>query len=154
MIRQLGADDILDLGSALCCLLADAVDNGASVGFLPPLDPIEALVYWDSVREGILENQRILLAAFEGDELIGTVQLDLSLKANARHRGEVVKLLVHRKARRRGLGTALMRAIEQAAVHSDLSLLVLDTRKGDPSERLYRKLGYVAAGEIPNYAQS
>jgi acetyltransferase len=130
------------------------VHNGASVGFLPPLNPIEALEYWDTVREAIIEGSRIMLAAYSGDELLGSVQLGLEMRANGSHRAEVMKLLVFTKARRRGLGAALMQAAESAARQLGRTLLVLDTRKGDASWQLYQKLGYAIAGEIPGYARS
>lgn len=154
MIRQLSAGEVFEYGPALCELLWDAVAGGASIGFLPPLDPIEALAYWDSVRQAIFDDSRLLIVAFQDDELIAAVQLDLATKPNALHRAEVCKLMVHRKARRRGLAAALMQSAEQAAQSLHRTLLVLDTRKGDPSEALYRKLGYITAGEIPNYARS
>ncbi|MCC6392395.1 MAG: GNAT family N-acetyltransferase [Bryobacterales bacterium] len=154
MIRRMTADDVMENISGLCALLSDAVDSGASIGFLPPLDPIEALAYWDSVRLAVHDGSCILLAAFEGAELAGSVQLDLCMRANGSHRAEVTKLMVHRAARRKGLGTALMAAVEEAARAAGRSLLVLDTRKGDPSEAVYRGTGYQVAGEIPNYARS
>jgi acetyltransferase len=153
-IQAVQPDDFFDQGSQFCELLADAVQDGASVGFLPPLDPIEALEYWDTVREAIIEGSRILLAAYAGEELLGSVQLGLEMRANGSHRAEVMKLLVSTKARRRGLGVALMQAAEAAARQLGRTLLVLDTRKGDPSWQLYQKLGYSIAGEIPGYARS
>jgi GNAT superfamily N-acetyltransferase len=154
MIRRMTADDVMENINGLCTLLSDAVDSGASIGFMPPLDPIEALAYWDSVRLAVHEGSRILLVAFECAELVGSVQLDLCMRANGLHRAEVAKLMVHRTARRKGLGTALMAAVEEAARAEGRSLLVLDTRKGDPSEAVYRGTGYHVAGEIPKYARS
>lgn len=154
MIHTLTPADVAELAEPLCQLLWDAVDSGASVGFLPPLDPVTALAYWDSVQQAIHEGSRVLLVEVEDGELRGSVQLELAGRANAQHRAEVAKLLVHRNARRRGIGTALMQAIETAARERGRTLLVLDTRTGDPSDALYRKLGYIAAGEIPRYARS
>jgi len=153
-IRSVEPDDFFEQGAQFCELLADAVHSGASVGFLPPLNPIEALEYWDSVREAILAGSRILLAAYAEDELVGSVQLSLEMRRNGDHRAEVTKLLVMQKARRRGLGRALMHAVEQTARQIGRTLLVLDTRKGDPSWQLYQQLGYQIAGEIPGYARS
>jgi ribosomal protein S18 acetylase RimI-like enzyme len=82
------------------------------------------------------------------------VQLDLSTRANGRHRAEVIRLLVHRRARRRGLGRALMEAVEAEARRRERTTLVLDTRAGDPSEALYQSLGWQRAGVIPRYARS
>ena len=136
----------------LADILADCVDDGASVGFLPPLAPAEATAYWGSVADAVAGGSRIVLIA--GAPADGTVQLDLSTRANGLHRAEVVRLLVHRRARRRGLGRALMHAIEAEARRRRRTTLVLDTRQDDPSEILYRSLGWQLAGVIPRYARS
>lgn len=136
-------------------ILVDCVDDGASVGFLPPLATAEAAKYWASVAEAVTDGSRVLLVAGAPHEpAAGTVQLDLAMRANGLHRAEVVRLLVHRRARRRGIGRALMVAIEAEARTRHRSTLVLDTREGDPSERLYQSLGWQRAGVIPRYARS
>lgn len=134
-------------------LLRDAVDGGASVGFLPPLAPAQATEYWEGVIADLGRSGRALLVAREGGRLLGTVQLELSGKPNASHRAEAQKLLVHSAARRRGLGAALMAAIEDLARRRGRLLLVLDTLAGDDGERLYRRIGYQEAGRIPGYAR-
>jgi ribosomal protein S18 acetylase RimI-like enzyme len=154
MIHRLRPDDVLELVSPLSQLLWDAVDSGASVGFLPPVDPVETLAYWDSVRLAIAEGSRILLVTIIDGNMMGTIQLDLATRPNAKHRAEVCKLMVHRSARRQGYGRALMQQAEAIALEEGRTLLVLDTRKGDPSEVLYRSAGYTHAGEIPQYARS
>ena len=110
--------------------------------------------YWRDVLEAVREARRILLAAFEGEALIGSVQLALEPRANGRHRGEVMKLMVLRSHRGRGAGRALMRALLEAARASGRSLLLLDVRTGDPAERLYRTLGFVPFGRVPGHARS
>ena len=135
-------------------LLQDAVDSGASVGFLPPLSPEAARDYWLGVFHDMEAGRRLLLAASDGARLVGTVQLELATKPNALHRAEVQRLLVHRSARRQGIGEQLMRQLEALASERGRTLLVLDTRHGDPSELLYQKLGYTRAGVIPDYARS
>ena len=137
---------------SLIDLLCDAVDGGASVGFLPPLAPTEARAYWTGVLADVAVGGRLLLAAFEGDRLVGSVQLDLVQKPNGRHRAEVAKLLVHSRERRRGIGAALMGAVEDQARALGRTTLVLDTRQGDLAEGLYRRLGWTEAGVIPRYA--
>jgi acetyltransferase len=112
---------------ALVALLQDAVESGASVGFLPPLGDGEA---------------------------VGSAQLELATRANAGHRAEVSKVMVHRRARRRGVGRALMLALEDHARQLGRTTLILDTRQGDPSEVLYRAVGWTFAGAIPDYARS
>ena len=136
--------------AALAEVLVATVHDGASVGFLPPLDQTEAEAYW----RGALAPGVHLFAAEVGGRLVGTVQLQLALKANASHRAEIAKLLVHPDARRKGVGRALMEHAEAAAREHGRTLLVLDTRAGDVSNHLYRSLGYVEAGRIPRYARS
>jgi ribosomal protein S18 acetylase RimI-like enzyme len=138
----------------LVTLLEDAVDSGASIGFLPPVSVDEATAYWRSVADAVGEGSRVLLIARDGDRVAGSVQLDLALRPNARHRAEVAKVMVHRAARRRGIGRALMVALEEEARRLGRTTLVLDTRQGDPSEGLYRSLGWHFAGAIPGYARS
>jgi ribosomal protein S18 acetylase RimI-like enzyme len=135
-------------------LLRDAVDDGASVGFLPPLDEHLAREYWLDVVRVVANQSRILLVARNDMQIVGTVQLDLCMRQNGLHRAEVMKLLVHTAQRRRGIGEALMRALEREAIHAHRTTLLLDTRVGDPSEKLYAKLGYVRAGIIPECARS
>ena len=135
-------------------LLQDSVASGASIGFLPPLGNDEARDYWASAIEDLACGALVLLVARQGDTVVGTVQLALAQRPNARHRAEVQKLLVHTRARRRGIGLALLDAADGAARQAGRTLLVLDTRAGDPSEQLYLKHGYTRAGVIPQYARS
>lgn len=139
--------------SDLIELLQDSVDSGASVGFLPPLSREVASDYWLSVLIDVDAGHRLLLGAMEGARLVGSVQLELARKPNAVHRAEVQRLLVHRSVRRRGIGERLMRELEELAHQHGRTLLVLDTRQGDPSELLYQKIGYTRAGVIPGYAR-
>ena len=140
---------------ALVKVLQDAVDGGASVGFLPPLGTEDAAAYWRSVVTALDDGTRVLLVAREpGGEIVGTLQLDLATRPNARHRAEVMKVMVLRSARRQGIGRALMLAAEEQARQLGRTTLVLDTRRGDPSERLYESVGYRLGGIIPAYARS
>jgi GNAT superfamily N-acetyltransferase len=100
----------------LAALFEDAVESGASVGFVLPLEPGEALRYWEGVVTKISSGDLILLVAWQDSRTVGSVQLCLEKRPNGRHRAEVVKLLVHRSARRRGIGQALMQAVEKAAL--------------------------------------
>lgn len=131
-------------------VLTAVVAAGASVGFLPPLSPAEARAYWNQVLQpGVL-----LWTAEEEGQIQGTVQLHLCQKPNGRHRAEVAKLLVHPRAQRRGIGRRLMAVLEDAARAAGITLLVLDIREGDPSNLLYRSLGFQEVGRIPAYAES
>jgi len=132
----------------------DAVESGASIGFLPPLGEDQALAYWQEVIAAMRHGRRVLLAAREGDLVQGAIQLDLETRANGNHRAEAMKLFVHRRARRRGLAKALMSELEAVAHRVGRTMLVMDTRKGGEAEKMCDWLGYVRYGEVPNYARS
>ena len=138
----------------LIVLLQDAVDSGASVGFLAPLAEVDAYHYWMKAFVQLSEKSRIILAAIHNGTIVGSVQLELASMPNGAHRAEVQKLLVLRSWRRQGIGLALMTAIEQAARQAGRTLLVLDTRLGDAAEQLYTRMGYTRVGVIPRFAMS
>jgi acetyltransferase len=155
VIERLSAEEVAAHDRHLVAILVDSVNGGASVGFLPPLPLAEAELYWRSVREAVHADRRVLLIARdEAGAVVGTGQLALEPRANGLHRAEVQKLMVLRAARRRGIGRALMLALEDEAWRSGRTTLVLDTREGDPSERLYRSLGWTLAGVVPQYARN
>lgn len=143
------AADLIGLG----VLLRDAVEGGASVGFMLPLSVAEVMAYWTAVQAEVGSGDRILLAARDAGRIVGSVQLALAGKANALHRAEVQKLLVQRTHRGRGLGTALLQAAEAAARAGQRSLLVLDTSATGNALGLYARCGYTRAGVIPRYAR-
>lgn len=153
-IARLTARDVEAELPALMALLEDAVNNGASVGFLRPLDAALSNAYWRDVRAAVDGGNRILLAARESGELIGSVQLDLSPKQNGSHRAEVQKLLVLARCRRRGIASDLMRAIENEARQSNRWLLVLDTESGSDAVQFYDTQGWERCGSIPDFALS
>jgi ribosomal protein S18 acetylase RimI-like enzyme len=137
----------------LARLLQDGVAGGASIGYLPPLAEPDAAAYWAGVIKEVACETTVLLVARLDERTVGTVQLVLATKPNARHRAEVQKLIVLQSARRQGIGRLLMEAVEREARAERRTLLVLDTRQGDDAERLYRRLGYLEAGVIPSYAR-
>lgn len=138
---------------ALARVLHDCVEDGASVSFVLPFSQKDATAFWrEQVLPGVRAGTRAVLLARLGDQIVGTVQLDLGTPPNQPHRAEVKKLLVHPEARRRGIARLLMRAADEQARAAGRSLLTLDTVSGGPAERLYRSLGYVAIGAIPGYA--
>jgi ribosomal protein S18 acetylase RimI-like enzyme len=138
----------------LADLLIDAVDSGASIGFMPPVGKENALAYWRDVIAAMRTGRRLLLAAMDGELLQGSVQMDLELRANGNHRAEVIKLFVHRRARRRGIARALMLEVESTARCLGRTLLLMDTRKGGEAEKTCESLGYIRYGEVPKYARS
>jgi GNAT superfamily N-acetyltransferase len=139
---------------ALADVLLDCVEGGASVGFMHPLPRARAIAFWEKVWASAVRGERIVLVAEEAKSgaIVGTVQVVLDTPDNQPHRGDVAKMQVHRRARRRGLGAALMRAAEAAAREAGKTLLVLDTVTGGDAERLYARLGWQRCGEIPGYA--
>ncbi len=146
--------DALDeaMVEALSDLLIDCVEGGASVSFMHPLTRERAATFWRHVAEGVAAGERALLVAEDARGVCGTVQLVLTQPENQPHRADLAKMLVHRRARRRGLGAALMRGAEAAARECGKTLLVLDAVTGGDAARLYERLGWVRVGEIPGYA--
>jgi GNAT superfamily N-acetyltransferase len=133
-------------------VLLDCVEGGASVGFMAPLSRERALAFWRGVAEGVARGERVLLVAEDAaGAIVGTVQVVLAQPDNQPHRADIAKMLVHRRARRQGLGAALMQAAERLAAQVGRSLLVLDTASGD-AERVYERLGWQRCGVIPGYA--
>ncbi len=136
---------------ALADLLIDAVNGGASVSFMQPLGRDKALTFWRDVVASVALGERLLLVAEDASGIVGTVQLIVSQPDNQPHRADIAKMLVHRRARRQGLGAALMTAAEKAAVELGKTLLVLDTASPDAA-RLYARTGWLQCGVIPGYA--
>ncbi|WP_434976452.1 GNAT family N-acetyltransferase [Streptomyces puniciscabiei] len=139
----------------LADLLTDTVAGGASVGFLAALTHAEAAAWWRERAEATAAGRLAVWAALDGTgRPAGTVSLAYPDKPNSRHRAELVKLMVHRSARGRGLGRRLLATAEQAAAAAGITLLHLDTETGSPAEQLYRSAGWTQAGVIPDYAES
>lgn len=136
---------------ALAELLVDAVDSGAAVSFLAPLTVAHAEKWWRGTLAAA-SPRAIVLVARDRDGIAGSVQLHPAWAPNQPHRGEIVKLLVHRRCRRQGLGMRLMEAIEEAAQRDGFRLLTLDAKRGAAADVLYRQLGWTAVGTIPRYA--
>ena len=132
-------------------VLIDCVEGDASVSFMHPLTRDRAVAFWRRVAQGVAAGERALLVAEDARGLCGTVQLVLDQPENQPHRADLSKLLVHRRARRQGLGEALMRAAEATARECGKTLLVLDTASGE-AERLYERLGWERVGVVPGYA--
>jgi acetyltransferase len=154
-VRKLASHDLQWL-PALCDLLIDGVHRGANLGFLAPLSRYAALDYWHGVFAKLGAHQSLWIAC-DGESggkdgpLQGAVQLSLCPRANAHHRGEVHRLMVHSQARGRGLASQLMSRVECAAVAQGRTLLVLEAQSGSQAEAVYAHLGWQRAGEIPDY---
>jgi len=133
-------------------VLIDCVEGGASVSFMLPMSRTKAETFWRTIASSMARGERVVLAA-EDDAgmIVGTVQVILAQPENQPHRGDLAKMLVHRRARRQGIGAALLAAAERSALNAGKTLLVLDTASGD-AERLYAREGWQRCGQIPNYA--
>lgn len=142
------AADLTDLRS----LLRDVVEGGASIGFMLPLGDTEVREFWAGVLAGVGANQRQIFVARDAGRIVGSVQLALAPQPNGRHRAELQKLLVHRSHRRRGLGAALLRAAESAALTHGRTLIVLDSGATGNALGLYDRGGYTRVGVIPRFA--
>jgi ribosomal protein S18 acetylase RimI-like enzyme len=151
-VHVIAAEEAPSHLAALANILADCVEGGASVSFMPPFGQVEAKAWWPKIFASMRRGETILLGAFEGAELIGSVQLAPAGIPNQPHRADIRKVLVHRRARNAGAGAALMLAAEEEARKRGLTLLTLDTATGGAAERLYRRLGWTFVGVIPNYA--
>lgn len=151
-VRTLSAAETDAKIGDLATVLIDCVEGGASVSFMPPLTPERAGVFWEAVRDRVAADTTELIVAELDGEVVGTVQLVVAQPENQPHRADVAKMLVRRRARRLGIGAALMREIERVARRRAKTLLVLDTATGEGAERLYRRLGWTEVGKVPGYA--
>ncbi len=151
-IRRLASTDLHDQIDGLAAVLADCVAGGASVRYMAPFSQEQARGAFEAVALDVEQGRRLLLAAFAGEELVGTVQVLLAMQPNSPHRAEIAQLLVHRSVRRRGIAQLLMESAEEEARAEGKTLLVLDTVTGDDAERLYERLGWTKVGVIPGYA--
>ncbi len=151
-IRRATADRAT--AEALAAVLLDCVEAGASIGFMHPLSRSKAIAFWEGILASATRGERIVLVAEDANthSIVGTVQLVLTMPDNQPHRADVAKMQVHRRARRRGVGAALLRAVETEARNAGRALLVLDTVTGSDAERLYSSLGWQRCGVIPDYA--
>ena len=152
-LYSLSADDILSRIDELCDVLENCVQGGASVSFMLPFGREKSQAFWLNVAQSVNRGERLLLVdELEGDGIVGTVQLILDQPENQPHRADVAKLLVHDRARRKGVAGRLMNALETAARDNGKSVLVLDTSTGSGAETFYVNAGWEKVGEIPRYA--
>jgi GNAT superfamily N-acetyltransferase len=152
-IRELDGAEALARIDELAAVLRDCVEGGASVGFMLPLAEGRCEAFWRRVAEGVVAGERHLFAAEdEAGRICGTVSLVIDMPDNQPHRADVSKMLVHRRARRRGVAERLLNTLEAKARELGRTTLVLDTVTGSEASRVYERLGWRRAGDIPNYA--
>jgi GNAT superfamily N-acetyltransferase len=140
-----------DVVPGLAALLVDAIESGAGISFMAGLTLDEAAAWWRKTLAAA-SPRAVVLAARDHEGLVGTVQLQPAWAPNQPHRADVAKLIVHRRARGRGVARALMRELERQAREQKFSLLLLDTGKGSAAERLYTSMGWIRVGEVPSFA--
>jgi GNAT superfamily N-acetyltransferase len=134
-------------------VLIDCVEGGASVSFMFPMTRAKADAFWRRAAASLARGERqVLVAEDAAGAIVGTVQVLLDQPENQPHRGDIAKMLVHRRVRRQGVGAALLAAAERSALRAGKTLLVLDTVTGGDAERMYARQGWTRCGEIPNYA--
>ena len=141
-----------DIRASLCEMLIEAVAHGGSVSFMHPLSPEMANDFWEKSLAAAARGERIVLGAFDGDQLIGTVTLVLDLAPNQPHRAEIAKMMTRVSHRGRGVAKALLQAAERAAIERGRWLLVLDTASDEGASGLYERVGFKLSGVIPDYA--
>lgn len=149
-VRRLHAINEAEL-SGLADVLLDVVEGGASVSFMHPFTREKAIAFWQGVAKSVAAGERAIVVAEDEQGICGTAQLILALPENQPHRADLAKMLVHRRARRRGIGAAVLKAAEDLARGLGKTLLVLDTASAD-AERLYERAGWIKVGVIPDYA--
>jgi ribosomal protein S18 acetylase RimI-like enzyme len=151
-IRRLSGAELNEQIDGLARVIEDCVAGGASVGYMWPFSHADARAAFEGFAAEVDQGRRLLLAAFDEDELVGTVQVILAVPPNQPHRGEITKLVVHRSARGRGIARALMDRAEDEARAEGKTLLVLDAVTDGDAAQLYDRLGWTTVGVIPNYA--
>jgi hypothetical protein len=150
-IRTIPASELKYAITDLVDGLRETVNGGAPLGFMPPITRSQARDYWISVLSELQAGSRILLAAYAGDRIVGSGQIELSQRPNSPHRATIQRLFVAPSARGQGVGTALMAALEAVARENGRSLIMLNTRHGEAPETFYLSLGYKLVGVIPGW---
>jgi len=150
IIKKIGASP--DICAALAEILVEVVANGGSVSFMHPLPWEKAYAFWIQSLAAAGRGERVVLGAYDGDTLAGTVTVLLDLPPNQPHRAEIAKMMTRLSHRGQGVASALLREAEAVAAKARRTLLVLDTATDGGAATLYERQGYTLAGEIPDYA--
>jgi ribosomal protein S18 acetylase RimI-like enzyme len=149
-IRPLGPSPVIR--AALSEILIEVVANGGSVSFMHPLEQARADAFWEGALAAAARGERVILGAWDGETLVGTVTLLLDLPPNQPHRGEIAKMMTRVSHRGRGVARALMIELERIAAERGRTILTLDTATDEGAGGLYQKLGFIYAGTLPEYA--
>lgn len=151
-VRRLDRDDALALLPELAALHLDAIHSGSAMGFLEPVDPGDLDLHWRETAAELDGCERVLVGAWLDGALVGTAQLERSAPRNARHRGEIQRVAVSSASRGRGVGRALMAALEAEARAVGIELLYLTTHDDIGAARFYERIGWTKAGVVPRYS--
>ncbi|MFJ4966436.1 Acetyltransferase [Streptomyces sp. ADI96-02] len=151
-IVRVTAPELVTYADDLASLLLETVQEGASVGFLAPLDRETAAAWWRERAAAVEAGQVGIWIARDGGRVSGTIALVRAPLPNARHRAEVAKLMVRPSARGQGLGAELLAAVESYALAEGITLLILDTETGSLAEQVYVKASWTECGTVPGYA--
>ncbi|MGJ5051767.1 GNAT family N-acetyltransferase [Bradyrhizobium oligotrophicum] len=153
MLPRIAAlSDTPAIRAALSAMLIETVAHGGSVSFMHPLSSGDADAFWQDSLAAAERGERILLGAFDGQDLIGTVTLQLKLPPNQPHRAEIAKMMTRVSHRKRGVARALLDAAETLARGHGRTMLVLDTAEDGGASSLYEGVGFQLSGIIPDYA--
>ena len=147
-VVRLAGDALREAIPQLAELLLDAVADGASVGFMANLDAAAAQTWWHAIAAA--PAGRVVLAVRDTHGVAGAAILVPAAAASQPHRAEIGKLIVHRRARGRGIARQLLHAAEHQAREMGRWMLTLLTRQGCDAELLYRRLGWTLAGVLPD----
>jgi GNAT superfamily N-acetyltransferase len=151
-IRHLDPEADSALLPELAQILADCVAGNASIGFMAGYSPAAALGWWQARAAAVARGELIVLVALLAGRPLGTVSLVPAAMPNQPHRADVAKMMVAPAAQGRGVGMALLHAVEALARERGRTTLVLDTISGSAAARLYARAGWQKVGEIPAYA--
>jgi ribosomal protein S18 acetylase RimI-like enzyme len=151
-IRIAALSDSAPIRAALSAMLIETVADGGSVSFMHPLSEQDASEFWQGSLAAAERGERIVLGAYDGQDLVGTVTLLLNLPPNQPHRAEIAKMMTRVGHRKHGIATALLRAAESLAREHGRTLLVLDTAVDGGASPLYEGFGFQLTGIIPDYA--
>ena len=150
-IRQLSALEFVALLPDLVALFLETVNGGSPLGFLAPITREVVRDYWISLIPEIESGARLVLIAYHDNIVVGSGQLVLSRRSNSPHRAELEKLFVERASRGHGVGKTLLQALHGVARQHGRTLILLNTRRGEPAENFYKRLGYREVGVIPGW---
>lgn len=136
--------------------------------FLPPLSHEKLLSWWKDRIAEITQGTRLMWILIKDDgspndtpsktvtgpDVVGVVMLSMPFSETGHFRASIEKLLVHVNWRRRGGAKKLLEVLEDQARDRGRTMLTLDTETESNADFLYKRVGYVELGKIPEYCLS